>query len=216
MVVFEQSHAPMHDLAMNYPKVIRDMLAASSMTQAEFARRVKVTQPTVSRWLNGSQKPEIDQHERIAAEAARIGLDDLIARAAALPDDDEAPAGVPVKGWVGASAEAEYYPTETRLDMAPTIAGATPKTIALEIRGTSLGDWFDRWFVYIDDERKPPAPELVGQPCVVWLADGRVLVKRLQRGKNGLFDLFSNRDGVAPIRNVAVEYASKIKHIGSR
>lgn len=206
----------MHDRRMNYPKVIKDMLATGGMTQAEFAKRLKVTQPTVSRWLNGSQKPEIDQHERIAAEAARIGLDHLISRASALPEEDDEPAGVPVKGWVGASAEAEYYPEETRLDLAPTISDATAKTVAFEIRGTSLGDWFDRWFVYFDNERRPPEPELIGEPCVVWLADGRVLVKRLQRGKDGLFDLFSNRDGVAPIRNVAVEYAAKVKHIGRR
>lgn len=128
-------------------------------------------------------------------------------------DSEEPPEpGIPIKGWVGAGSHAQYYPEETDLDLAPMIAGATPQTVALEIRGTSLGELFDRWVVYYDDVRSPVTPDLIGKLCVVGLPDGNRLVKKLKRARGGLFDLISNTE--EPIRNAAVEWAAKVKLIG--
>lgn len=130
------------------------------------------------------------------------------------PEDHPDRDTIPVKGWVGAGSQAQYFPQEAELDRAPGIKDAAPATIAMEIRGTSLGELFDRWFVYFDEIRSPVTPDLIGKPCVVGLADGRVLVKKLKRAKNGLFDLISNTED--PIPNVAVEWAAKVKHMGPR
>jgi hypothetical protein len=86
----------------------------------------------------------------------------------------------------------------------------TETTVALEIRGNSLGSQFNHWFVLYDDTRQPPTPNLIGELCVVALDDGRVLVKRLQRGRaEGQFDLISQA-GPA-IRNVRIVRAANVK-----
>lgn len=126
----------------------------------------------------------------------------------------EQSSGIPIKGWVGASSQAQYYPEETHFDDAPMIRDATKDTIALEIRGTSLGELFDRWVVYFDQVRSPVTPDLIGRTCVVGLPDGRVLVKKLKRAKDGLYDLLSNTE--EPIRGVTVDWAARVKHMGPR
>jgi hypothetical protein len=55
-------------------------------------------------------------------------------------------------------------------------------TKAIEIRGDSLGGLFDRWLLFYDDVRVPPAAELRdlrGHLCVIGLQDETV-VKKLQ------------------------------------
>lgn len=131
-----------------------------------------------------------------------------------LTDDAENPT-VPVKGYVGAGAQAHFLPlADDELDRVAAPVGWTDKTIAFEIRGTSLGELFDRWLVFVDDIRTPVTPDQIGKTCVLGLADGRILVKKLKRAKNGLFDLLSNTE--EPIRDVAVEWAAKVKTMEPR
>ena len=58
---------------MEYPAILKEMMQAGAMKQAHLARRLKVTQPTVSRWLRGA-RPELDQHQRILVEARKLGV----------------------------------------------------------------------------------------------------------------------------------------------
>lgn len=61
----------------------------------------------------------------------------------------------------------------------------------MEIRGDSLGAPFDRWIVYYDDRREPPTDDLLDNLCVLELASGQVLIKRVMRGRSpGHFDLW--------------------------
>ena len=88
-------------------------------------------------------------------------------------------------------------------------------TVAVEIRGDSLGAFFNRWLVFYDDVRRPVTPDLIGELCIVGLEDGRILIKQIQRSKTeGLFNLISSTE--KPIADVAIEWAARVNSIGRR
>ena len=64
--------------------------------------------------------------------------------------------------------------------------------------------------MFYDNVHRPVTPDLVGELCVLGLADGRILIKLLQRSKTdeGLYNLLSQTE--PPIRDVAVEWAAKV------
>lgn len=129
-----------------------------------------------------------------------------------LPDVAESASerSVRVVGYVGAGAKAHYYalpPDE--LDTVPAPENASPQTVAVEIRGSSLGPMFDRWIAFYDDVRRPATDDLIGKLCVIGLSDERVLIKRLERGRRaGLFRLASNTE--PPIEDVPIEWAARV------
>lgn len=122
---------------------------------------------------------------------------------------------VPLVGYVGAGATAHYYEgiAPENLDRVPAPINATDSTVAVEIRGISLGSMFDRWLVYYDDVRRPVTHDLIGQLCVVGTDDGRILVKKLKRSKTrvGTFDLISEVE--PPIEGVSVQWAAKVRQL---
>ena len=92
---------------------------------------------------------------------------------------------------------------------------ATRATVAVEIRGDSLGPFFNRWLVFYDEMRNPVTDDLIGDLCVVGLEDGRVLIKQLQRGRSpGLFNLASITEKT--IHDVPVSWAAKVNSISRR
>jgi phage repressor protein C with HTH and peptisase S24 domain len=123
---------------------------------------------------------------------------------------------VPVAGYVGAGAEAHFYAVaQGDLDEVGAPEGSTKETVAVEIRGDSLGTFFDRWLVFYDDVRSPITPDLIGKLCVVGLDDGRVLIKKLQRSRvHGLFNLVSQND--PPIVDATIEWAARVKSMTPR
>ncbi len=93
------------------------------------------------------------------------------------------PGTVPLIGYVGAGAEAVLFGEgQGQYDEVPAPEGATDDTVAVEIRGESLGELFDRWLVFYDDVKRPLSSDMMGKLCVVGLADGRILVKKVARG----------------------------------
>jgi transcriptional regulator with XRE-family HTH domain len=131
-------------------------------------------------------------------------------------DSDQRRHTVRLVGYVGAGAEAHFYAvSQGDLDEVPAPIGWTSDTRAVEIRGNSLGELFDRWIVYYDDVRSPVTPDLHGRLCVVGLADERVLIKKIRAGKKrGLYTLLSERE--KPIEDVAVEWAARVRSMVPR
>jgi hypothetical protein len=127
-----------------------------------------------------------------------------------------APTRRPIVGYVGTGAESHFYAVAPEdFDEIEALTFATESTVALEIRGTSLGSYLHHWFVLYDDMRKPPTADLIGELCVVALQDGRFLVKRLARGAaEGKFDLIAQAG--PRIRNASIVWASKVKAIIQR
>lgn len=119
---------------------------------------------------------------------------------------------IPLVGFVGAGAEAQLYSEgQGPFDYVEAPEGSTEKTVAVQIKGESLGRAFNSWLVFYDDIRGPPTDDLLSKLCVVGLADGRVLVKILEKG--GIpktFNLYPNTEG-GVIYDAVVEWAAKVK-----
>jgi hypothetical protein len=99
----------------------------------------------------------------------------------------QSPAGartVPLVGYVSSGAEVKFIPLPAaELDRVAAPLGATGTTRGLEVRGDSLGEAFDRWLVFYDDERSAVIPDLIGKLCVIGLSDDRVLVRKIKRSE---------------------------------
>ncbi|MCZ7564726.1 MAG: hypothetical protein M5U08_13880 [Burkholderiales bacterium] len=105
----------------------------------------------------------------------------------------EARETVPIVGYVGAGAEAHYYAVQgDALDRVSAPHNATRNTVAVEIRGESLGRLFDRWLAFYDKVHRPVTSDLVGRLCVVGLTDDRVLIKKIRKNRTGGYDLISS------------------------
>jgi hypothetical protein len=124
---------------------------------------------------------------------------------------------VAVAGYVGAGAVATLFSEgQGPFDYVEAPWDRTPDTIALEIRGASLGPAFDDGLVFYDDVRSPVTPDLHGRLCVVGLADGRVLVKILRPAADGRFHLLSNSTEEPPQRDQEVAWAARVKEVRPR
>ena len=49
-----------------FKNVCKDLIDDLEITQAEFAKKIKTSQATVSKWLNGKQEPRFFQLQNIA------------------------------------------------------------------------------------------------------------------------------------------------------
>lgn len=90
---------------------------------------------------------------------------------------------------------------------------STDKTVALEVRGSSMGGRIeDGDLVFYEDRREPVTPDLYGKVCVIGCSDGRVLIKRIKAGSRpGLFHLLSY--SAEPEFDVAVDWAARVTSI---
>lgn len=157
--------------------------------------------------LEGGSRRLSDKWIARAAEAYGLDPGDIVT---------DRPATVPVVGYVGAGSTAHFYSqSQGPMDDVPAPEDATPRTIAVEVRGESLGPFFNGWLVFFDDVRSPVTEDLIGRLCVVGLADDRVLIKKLQRGRGGpRFDLHGQFG--EPIEGADVVWAAPVKSVVPR
>lgn len=123
---------------------------------------------------------------------------------------------VPLIGHVSAGARAVLFGEgQGPFGEAPWIDGANADTVAVEIRGDSLGSFFNEWLVYYDNVERPVTRDLIGKLCVVGLTDARVLVKKLKESPDPRrFHLLSQTED--PILDVEVVWAAKVKTMTPR
>lgn len=89
---------------------------------------------------------------------------------------------------------------------------ATENTVAVQIRGTSLGRFLDGWIAFYDDRRDPPDESLHGYVCVCGLTDGRVVIKRLRASSaKGKYHLESETEPT--MFDVAVDWAARVREM---
>lgn len=179
-------------------------LLAKDRNQAELARELGVTQPTVSRWLDGSE-PKINHRDKILRLAKTRGVVDST--------DIDRQLTVPIVGYAGAGGAVVYGEGQGPFGEAKMPPGGSRSTVAVIVRGDSMTPQLDDgWVVYYDDRHDPPAPSLFGKLCVVGLTDGRVLVRKLYPGrKPGHYDL--QPTNAAMMLDQPVEWAAKISFI---
>jgi DNA-binding XRE family transcriptional regulator len=190
--------------------------SAGYETASEAARALDVNEQTYLAHENGNRGFKKKSAIRYAKKFG-VSVDWLYlnqgARERHLPDGS-APRTVRLVGYVAAGAETHFFNDSERLDEVTAPGGSSEDTVAVEIRGESLGPLFDRWLVFYDNVQRPVTQDLVNKLCVVGLADGRILIKKIQKakGRNGLFHLISN--GIEPpILDVEIEWAAKVKNM---
>ncbi|HWE44821.1 MAG TPA: peptidase S24 [Caulobacteraceae bacterium] len=116
----------------------------------------------------------------------------------------------PLVGYVGAGSRTHLFSEgQGPLGRVSAPDDATEETVAVEIRGDSLGAFFRGWLVFYDDVRSPVTPDLHQKLCIVGLKDGRILIKKLQPSRtDGLFHLLSHTE--EPLMDQAVSWAAAV------
>lgn len=107
---------------------------------------------------------------------------------------DGAPTTVPVVGLAGAGPDGSvlFATGDGNFGEVPAPLDASVNTEALEVRGDSMrGLANDGWLIFYD-EKEPPRLDHLGEVCVCFLEDDRVLVKTPYPGSQpGLYHLES-------------------------
>lgn len=195
---------------------IGDRIAAArnavGLSQTALGKRVNAGQTTISSWERGRTEPTREDVQRIAT-----ALDVDVAQLELNEEGSQPPTKtVRLVGFVGAGALAHYYASGSGdlgdVDAPPN---ASKETVAVEVRGDSLGPLFESWLIFYDDVRTPVTPDLHGRLCVVGLPDDRVLVKKIRpAGRAHHFHLLSNNE--EPILDQEVLWAARVKSMTPR
>jgi transcriptional regulator with XRE-family HTH domain len=188
---------------------IRAGLKHTGKTRSGLAKALGRSPSAVTDLLNGHRRLRADE---IAIVAEYLGIEPP----RLLGGGDRIVPKAPLIGHVGAGAVAHFYADgQGPFDEVEAPLDARPTTVAVQIRGHSLGALFDNWLVFYDDIRNPPDDSLVGRMCVCGLSDGRVLIKALKRSPNtGLWNLLSNTE--PPIYDVGLEWAAPVREMRPR
>lgn len=171
---------------------LRAGMKLRGVTQAQLAEKLGLQQNQISKMVRGTR--DISALE--AAEAARF-------LNIAMPGEENT---LHVVGYVGAGAEVIPIDDGDPLSVVQVDFPVPRGSVAAIVRGDSMYPIFeDGDLVAYGGEPLPPE-KAVGSTCVVQLADGRMLIKRVRRGtKDGLYTLTSSN---APdIEDVPLEWA---------
>lgn len=132
------------------------------------------------------------------------------------PDESAATDSVQVVGYVSAGAAVvQYGAGQGPFETVPAPRIRTEHTVAVAVRGVSLGPAFDESIIFYDEVRSPVTPDLIGRLCVVGLSDERVLVKVIRQGENGRFHLLSNT-AEEPLWDQEIEWAARVTEVRPR
>ena len=185
----------------NNLRLLRD---GRGWTQGEAAAALGTTRNQYAKLEGGSRRLS-DKWIKLASDAYGVDPGEVVTERAG-----NFPALVPVVGYVGAGTAMHFYSDgQGPRDEVPAPENATPLTVAAEIRGDSLGPIFAGWRIFYDDRREAVTDDLLGRLCILWLADGRVLVKKVLRGRSGgRFDLHGQFG--EPVLDAEVLWAAKV------
>lgn len=187
---------------MDFQAKVRAIKEKTGENQAELAKRLHVSQASVSRWLSG-KPPEHDHAELVDREARRLRIVNA--------KDARNMTVAQIVGYVGAGGSIEFQQGQGPFGEAemPPRHGDSP-IVAVQVRGDSMSGMLeDGWTVYYEDRREPPDESHHGKLCVVGLRDGRALVKTVYPGRKARhYDLHSTN---APaLLDQPVEWAARI------
>jgi phage repressor protein C with HTH and peptisase S24 domain len=191
-----------------FPQWVRSIMAARQVNQTQLAKDLGVSQATLSKWLSGQHPPSAEDYVKVQQMHERLVKPAVLKPRGRVSTQQVR--RVPVVGFVGAGGDVGFGEGHgISDDDTESPDGATENTVAVEIRGDSMGPMFDRWLAFYEDRRDPPTEDLIGKVCVVGTADGRVLIKKLRRAKmRRRFDLVPQFG--APEENVEVHWAAKV------
>lgn len=176
----------------------------------------------------GLSRDAIRNMQRAAAEDSRQGAstNTLLALAPVLEtsaawlltgEGAEEYRTIPIVGKAGAGPDGTvlFATGDGNFGEIPAPTNSVPTTVALVVQGDSMkGTASDGWIVTYDD-KGPPREDHMGEPCVCWLEDDRVLIKTPFWGRGpGLFDLES--ENASTMRDIPVRYMALVTNIVPR
>lgn len=201
----------MSDLA---DRLMKARIHAGFETVQDAVDALGVKYPTYAGHENGSSGFRAASGE-IYARKFKVNFEWLMnGRGPMLPDGERT---VPIVGYAGAGPDGSVLFAEGQGNYGEATApiDAAETSEALEVRGDSMhGMANDGWLIFYE-EKTQPGPEHMGEPCVCWLANGRVIIKEPQWGSApGLFHLLSINARTMP--DVAVEAMALVTDIKTR
>lgn len=180
------------------------------LTQQHFADQLGVTQPTVHRWEKGFYDPDEKALQRLAALTQ---LSPAYFRYGEVTDTGVHAA--PLLGCVAGGAQIQLYgelQPDRPVDKIEAPAGVAG-TVALRIEGDGLYPVYQNGDVifYVRDLAMPES-EFLARECVVKLADGPMLLRRVMRdSQRGRYTLVSHH--APPMNSVKIDWASPVRWV---
>lgn len=90
---------------------------------------------------------------------------------------------IPVAGYAQAGDDVSSFGAgQGPLEYVKGPPDANDNTVAVEIRGVSLGPLLEGFLAFYDDRRDPPTADLAGKVCVCGLHGDGVVIKRMRLG----------------------------------
>jgi transcriptional regulator with XRE-family HTH domain len=184
---------------------VRELRIKAGLSQDELARRMGTTRSQIAKLERGERRLTDKWIER-AAKALGVPMAAIIGAGT-----------VPLVGLVGAGAQLVFHhETHGPFDEVEAPPASSASMVAVEVKGDSMrGFADDGYLLYYEDRREPVTDDLLDQLCIVGLSDGRMMVKKLQRGQApGLFHLYSSNSD--PVFDQPVAWAAKVAWIKPR
>lgn len=170
--------------------------------QAEAGRAYGFNENTFRSITNGNRNLTPDQAQQIAAYH-RVAAGWLLFDEGAPGERDL----IPVSGYVGAGHEL-HLSGEKNGDFVSLKLG-TPDLVAVEVRGDSMLPVYRDGDIVFAGPFSRSVDSVIGSECLVWLQDGRRLLKIVERGSSrGAVTLISWN--AEPIRDVEMHSAGPV------
>jgi repressor LexA len=191
---------------MQADEILKEIMTATGWNQARMAKMFRVSQGTISKWMNGQQIPNLAQWQPVQ-DAIRDNP--LLAELRYLVDTGS----VGVMGRVGAGSVIEPELEQIPPDGLYSVSLPFPvpsEMIGFVIEGDSMYPKYESGDVIVvyKDQRHAPTSYL-GQLVVIMTEDGRRYLKKIYSGTQpGLYRLESFN--AAPIHDVSVTWIGEI------
>lgn len=175
-------------------EAVRRFMDTRGLSVSGWAKAADIPESTLRMYLKGVSRNMRSDTERKLASAAGVTVDALYGL------DYGAPLArhqVWVKGYLGAGNAIQLFEAMGEnegfyeVSRPPGVHGDV-KLIAMEIRGGSMPPWRDGDVVYCQQRDHVDVQAILGEACMVELADGGMLFKEVQQGyEPGTFNLLS-------------------------
>ena len=181
---------------------LKQIRVERGITQQEMADALDITTVQISRFESGARRTNTEFLEN-AAKFLGVAVSDLFVKRQ-----------INVVGYIGAGAE--FYAIDDHakgagIDTIDSPPGCPPNAVAVQVRGESMMPVYFDGDILIYSDRRNDIDTFINTRCVVGLADGRVLVKIVRRGQEGLYTLSSFNSGL--IEDVAIDWCAKIEWV---
>ncbi|MGY4614797.1 phage repressor protein C with HTH and peptisase S24 domain [Bradyrhizobium sp. USDA 4472] len=190
---------------MKAREAVPRILEATGWTQQEFAKKIEVSQGTISKWMNETQSPNTKQWDRVLELIRRDG------RLTDLAQELEPAASADVVGQVGAGSKIDdFFDDEAGTTQVVLPFPAFGDFISFEVLGDSMLPKYEPGEVVVVWKNQRRSTEsFIGELCVVRLETGERYLKKLAAGsKPGLYRLESFN--ASPIVDVSVAWVGEV------